>query len=259
MPFFRNIRNRQVSVVMLVLVLLILTLSGNIVAATGKNDPLQLFVAAGMKKPMDKIIEKFQAEKGIKVVPNYASSGGLWAQIRQGQPCDLFYTADWLYIELAEKEGMLLEARKYLSDFLVLVVSDSGAKKVSKIEDLTKPGVTFAIGDTRTPVGMYAQTALKNLGLWDKVGHALKAMPSTVNQVAIMVKEDQIDAGLIFSSVANGNGLKIVQQFDHELTGEIIFAVGLIRGGNEELAREFMDFAFEHVNEFTSYGWIPYE
>ncbi len=94
MPFFRNIRNRQVSVVMLVLVLLILTLSGNIVAATGKNDPLQLFVAAGMKKPMDKIIEKFQAEKGIKVVPNYASSGGLWAQIRQGQPCDLFYTAD---------------------------------------------------------------------------------------------------------------------------------------------------------------------
>jgi molybdate transport system substrate-binding protein len=256
----------QVMAVMLVLVSILLTASGCSAPATGDtaensgNDgPLQLFVAAGMKKPMDTVIEKFQAEKGVKVVPNYASSGGLWAQIREDQPCDLYYSADWMYIEMAQEEDRLTEAKEFLSDCLVLVVSDSGDGKVNNMDDLTNSDVTFAIGDPQAPVGMYAETALRNLSLWDKVGDTLKAMPSTVNQVAIMVKEDQVDAGLIYSSVANGNDLKIVQRLDQEVTGEIIFGVGVIKGGNEKLAGEFMDFAFEHVDEFCSYGWEPYE
>lgn len=256
----------QVMVVLFALTLILLTASGcsspgagDTAESSGNDEPLQLFVAAGMKKPMDAVIEKFQAEKGVKVAPNYASSGGLWAQIREGQPCDLYYSADWMYIEMAQEEDMLTEAKEYLSDCLVLVVSDSGDGKVDTMDDLTNPDVTFAIGDPQAPVGMYAETALKNLDLWDKVTDTLKAMPSTVNQVAIMVKEDQVDAGLIYSSVANGNNLKIVQRIEEELTGEIIFGVGVIKGSNEKLAKEFMDFAFEHVNEFSSYGWEPYE
>ncbi len=249
----------NVLVIMMVMILLLPVASGCSPKENGNDGPLQVFVAAGMKKPMDVVIEKFQAEKGVKVVPNYASSGGLWAQIREGQPCDLYYSADWMYIEMAQQEDKLTEAKEFLSDCLVLVVSETGDGKVNTMDDLAKPGVTFAMGDPQAPVGMYAETALRNLGLWDKVSDTLKAMPSTVNQVAIMVKEDQVDAGLIYSSVANGNGLKIVQRLDEEVTGEIIFGVGVIKGGNEELAREFKDFAFEHVDEFCSYGWEPYE
>jgi molybdate transport system substrate-binding protein len=153
---------------MLVTVLIVLVASGCSAPAAGdasegtKNDgPLQLFVAAGMKKPMDTVIEKFQAETGKKVAPNYASSGGLWAQIREGQPCDLFYSADWMYLEMAQEEAKLTEAREYLSDCLVLVVSDTGDGKVKTMDDLTNPNVTFAIGDPQAPVGMYAETALK--------------------------------------------------------------------------------------------------
>jgi molybdate transport system substrate-binding protein len=262
----KRTRFGHTTAIMFVMVLLILAASGCSTPKTGDtsegsgNDgPLQLFVAAGMKKPMDTVIEKFQAEKEIKVAPNYASSGGLWAQIREGQPCDLYYSADWMYIEMAQKEDKLTDAKEFLSDCLVLVVSETGDRKVNNMDDLTNPDVTFAIGDPQAPVGMYAETALKNLGLWDKVGDTLKAMPSTVNQVAIMVKEDQVDAGLIYSSVANGNDLKIVQRLDEEITGEIIFGVGVIEGGNQKLAEEFMDFAFEHVDEFCSYGWEPYE
>jgi molybdate transport system substrate-binding protein len=224
-----------------------------------QNQNLSLFVAAGMKKPMDAVIEKFQKENGAKVTPNYGPSGGLWAQIREGQPCDLYYSADWIYIEKAQSEDKLTEAKGFLNDNLVLVVSESGAEEIKSLQDLDKSDVTFAIGDPQAPVGAYAEKALRNLELWDKLQDNLKAMPSTVNQVAIMVKEDQVDAGLIYSSVANGNGLKIVETIDQEYTGEIVFGVGIVKGGNEKLAKEFMDFAFENVNEFSKYGWTPYE
>lgn len=74
-----------------------------------------------------------------------------------------------------------------------------------------------------------------------------------------MVKEDQVDAGLIYSSVARGFGLKEVQTLSEDLTGEIIFAAGVIKGGNEKLAREFYTFARQHIAEFTKYGWQAYE
>jgi len=68
---------------------------------------LNLFVAAGMKKPMDTIIEEFQKETGAVVLVNYGSSGELFAQIAAGQPADLYYSADWLYIEKCADIGKL--------------------------------------------------------------------------------------------------------------------------------------------------------
>ncbi|RDV84844.1 molybdate ABC transporter substrate-binding protein [Ammonifex thiophilus] len=219
---------------------------------------LRIFAAAGLKKPMDEVIARFEQEKGVKVIPNYGPSGGLWAQIKEGQPCDLFYSADWMYIEMAQKEGKIAEAKKFLQDELALVVAPSAKDKVKSVADLAKPGVTVAVCDPRAPVGDYSEKALKKLGLWDKIQSNLKARPPTVNQAAIMVKEDQIDATLIFQSVAQAYGLKPVELIGPQYTGEIIFGVGVIKGGHEALAREFMNYAFQHVDIFTKYGWKPY-
>ena len=38
---------------------------------------LYLYAGAGMKKPMDVVIEKFKQVHGVEVVPNYGPSGGL--------------------------------------------------------------------------------------------------------------------------------------------------------------------------------------
>ncbi len=220
---------------------------------------LDLFVAAGMKKPMDRVIEIFKDETGADVAVNYGPSGGLYAQIEQGQPCDLYYSADWIYIEKIEEDGKLEKEDKFLTDNIVVVVSDTGKEKVQTIDDLTKDEVVSVIADPQAPVGVYAKNSLENLELWDKVSPNIKAMPSTVNQVAIMVKEDQVDAGLIYSSVANGNELDIVDVVDHEYSGEIIFGTATIKGGQIELADAFAEIATKHVDIFEEYGWKSYE
>ncbi|MCK8115562.1 molybdate ABC transporter substrate-binding protein [Anaerosoma tenue] len=220
---------------------------------------LSLFVAAGMKKPMDTVITEFQEETGAVVLVNYGSSGELYAQIDAGQPADLYYSADWLYIEKCADIDKVAEDRKFLRDTIVLVVSPGGQDKVASVEDLAGDDVSFVIGDPAAPAGVYAEQGLRSLGLWEIVSDNLVARPSTVNQVAIMVKEDQVDAGMVYSSVANGNELPVVQTLDPEDTGEIVFGAAVIDGGNEDLARAFMDFASERVEVFTAYGWEAYE
>lgn len=224
-----------------------------------EGQTLNLYVAAGMKKPMDETIELFQKETGATVVPNYGPSGGLYAQIEKGQPCDLYYSADWIYIEKAQQAGKVEKEFKFLRDNIVLVVSNTGSSKVSSLKDLAKPGVSMVIADPQAPVGVYSKKGLESLGLWDQVSANIKAMPTTVNQVAIMVKEDQVDAGLLYSSVANGNELKPIETIDTKDTGEIIFGAAVIKGNNTELAEAFMNFASKHVDLFEHYGWKKYE
>lgn len=230
--------------------------------ASDEPKKLNLFVCAGMKKPMDVVIEKFKQETGNEVIVNYGPSGGLYAQIKEGQPCDLYYSADYLYIEKLQNEDQkLAEGKKFMKDNVVLVVSKQGKEKVKSVNDLVKKGVVLAVADPKAPIGVYSENALKKMGLWDQINASgnLKARPSTVNQIAIMVKNDEVDAGLIFSSVANGNGLEPVEVLSDTLTGEIIFSAGIIKGGNTKLADDFYNTSVKYAEEFTKYGWRVYE
>lgn len=220
---------------------------------------LNLYVAAGLKKPMDQIIQSFQQETGAVVAVNYGPSGGLYAQIKQDQPCDLYYSADWLYIEKVEQDGKAAKSRKFLKDNLVLVVSATGQKKIAGLDDLQKSGISFVVADQSAPVGVYSKNSLINLKLWDKVKSNIKAMPSTVNQVAILVKEDQADAGLVYSSVANGNQLKYVAVIDEKYSGEIVFGSVIIKGSQNDISTAFEEHALKNVKTFEKYGWKSYE
>jgi molybdate transport system substrate-binding protein len=229
------------------------------------TDPmrLHLYAGAGLKKPMDVVIERFEQAYGVDIVPNYGSSGGLYAQIIQGQPCDLFLSADWSFIQRLEKDGLLVEGKKFLTDVVVLVVSPTGEKKIHSFDDLTQEGVVLTVADPRAPVGRYAENGLKKLGLWEPIvsHHNIRARPTTVNQLALLVQKDQLDAGLLFKSVATLYGLKYVASMGPELTGEIVFGFGIIRGGNEDLARKLLTFTLqpEQTAEFTKFGWQVYE
>lgn len=230
---------------------------GSACAPRQEVQELRVFAAASLRDPMNNVISKFQEkEKNVKVIANYDASGKLYTQIKEGQPCDLFLSADWKYIEKGLQEGKLAEGRKWLKEKLVLVVSAGGRDKVKTVEDLAKPGVTVAIADPKAPVGIYSERALmKALGIWDKVEKNIKARPGTVQDAAVLVKENQVDATLIYTSVAKQHGLTPIQVIEERYSGEILFGVGIVKGGKEALAKKFLEFCQQNLGEFTKYGW----
>lgn len=245
----------------------LLTLAGIIIimvlcaGCTSEKTSLNLFAGAGLKKPMDVVIDHAGSEKGINVTPNYGPSGGLYIQIDQGQPCDIYYSADWLYIQKLIDAGKVAEAEKFLNEHVVMVVSKTGKEKgITTAADLTKKDMVVAVADPKAPVGAYSDNVLKSLGIYDTLNEMgnIRTRPSTVNQVALMVQNDEVDAGFIYSSTAKLYGLDVAESYSTEQSGEIIFGVAVIKGGNEAEAREFMKHAKENIAEFTQYGWEPY-
>lgn len=224
-----------------------------------EEQPFHIYAGAGLKKALDPIVAKFQGP-GVTPLVNYGPSGGLYAQIAQGQPCDIYFSADWRYIVKLEEEGRLVEGTKFITDEMVLVVSETGASKVKSVTDVKTKGVVLAVADPRAPVGRYAEQGLKKLGIWDDILTAgtLKARPTTVNQVAILVRGDEVDAGFTYRSVAKMYGLEPVDVLA-DVGGEIVFGVAIVEGGDIQLARKFLALAKENMGEFTQFGWRPYE
>lgn len=221
------------------------------------SNELTLFVAAGLQKPMDVVIEGFKKETGSEVTVNYGASGALYTQIQVGQPCDLYFSADWIYIDKVKQDNLLDTSYKFLNDNVVLIVSKSAASKVTSANDLIKSGVTVAVVEEQAPIGAYSVKALKNLGIWDQLNASgnLKARPATTNQAALMVEKDEVDATLVYRSTAHGINFQPVQVFGMDLTGEVIFGAAVIKNGNVQLAKDFYNYTYNHASEFTKYGW----
>lgn len=250
--------HRLIGIMGLVLIIGFLLLTAG---CTSEQKSLNVYVAAGLKKPMDVVIANYANATGITVIPNYGPSGGLYTQISQGQPCDLYYSADYALIEKLEKEGKVAESEKFMKEFVVMTVSKTGKEKgLTKATDLTRGNIVVAVADPSAPAGVYAENVLKNLKLWDTLNSMgnIKTRPSTVNQVALMVESDEVDAGFMYSSTAVLYKLDTVEKYGYDLSEEIIFGDAIIKGGNEAGAKAFRDYVRQNSGEFTRYGWEIY-
>ena len=71
------------------------------------GDNILIAAASNLRFAMHGICQDFQEENpSIQTKVSYGSSGNFFAQISQGAPFDIFFSADTTYPKLLEKEGL---------------------------------------------------------------------------------------------------------------------------------------------------------
>jgi molybdate transport system permease protein len=145
-----------------------------------------------MKPAMEDLIAAYRDEpgaKGISITATYGASGNFCAQIQNGAPFDLFYSADTTYPAELVKSGQGLEGtqRVYARGALVLWAPREGGPDVAArgAEILKDPSVQhIAIANPKVaPYGRAAEAALNSLGLNDAAAAKL-VLGENVEQTA---------------------------------------------------------------------------
>jgi molybdate transport system substrate-binding protein len=138
---------------------------------------LTVFAAASLTDAM-KDVSAHWAQAGHQPLRmSFGSSSTLARQIEQGAPANLFASADEKWMDyLADKQLIAADTRKdLLGNDLVLIVSAEMPQHVTigpgfNLPGLLGPNGRVATGDpAHVPVGIYAEQALRKLGLWDAV------------------------------------------------------------------------------------------
>jgi molybdate transport system substrate-binding protein len=158
-----------------------------------------------------KAFEKTHSDARVRF--NFAASGVLLQQIRQGAPVDLFASASSQEIETLAKAGLLAEKAHtpFASNLLALIVpAKQGFPSVSRWEDLKTAQVTkIAISNPKTvPSGRYAREVLTKKGLWEEV-EKKAIFGENVRQVLNYVVQGDIGVGIVFASDAQKESQKV--------------------------------------------------
>jgi molybdate transport system substrate-binding protein len=215
------------------------------------NEKILVAAASDLNFAMDEICSAFEkANPGIKVDVSYGSSGNFYAQIKQGAPFDVFFSADASYPVLLEDEGFAVKGQRelYAIGKIVLWIPKKSALNPQKglhlvLETELKK---LAIANPRhAPYGRAAEESLRYYGLLDKVQGKL-VFGENISQTAQFVQTGSADAGIIAMSLAilpgmaNSGSYWIIPTESYSSL-EQVYAV-LQRGKDKPVVRAFLKF-----------------
>lgn len=168
------------------------------------GDKIAIAAAADLKFAMEEVVAAFrQAHPADRIDTIYGSSGKFHAQIRQGAPYDLFFSADIQYPQMLAREGFAASAvRPYALGRIVLWSASRDASRMT-LADLADPSIRrIAIANPKhAPYGKRAEEALRAAGVWDKVRDRL-VMGENIAQTAQYVQSGNADVGIVALALA---------------------------------------------------------
>jgi molybdate transport system substrate-binding protein len=162
---------------------------------------LKVAVAANFVAPMAELAASFEAATEHTVVLVPGSSGRLYAQIRQGAPYDVFFSADRERVERLVEEGPAVPGSAFVYARGRLVLWSADAARSVDATTLTAGAFRrLAVANPRlAPYGAAAEETLRALGRWDALEPRL-VRGESVTQTFQFVASGAAELGLVAKS-----------------------------------------------------------
>jgi len=193
---------------------------------------LEVFCAAGLRKPVQAVALQYEAEYGVKVHLNYGGSGQLYGSIKL-RGGDLYIPADWSYIDSGVSEGVIAESVPLSYLTAGMVVQQGNPRGVRDLQDLKRSDVKVAIAVQSAAVGRFTHEVLADVRVLKRIeSNRLSKFP-TVNEVAAQVKLGAVDVGIIWNGLMSQyDELEFIRVPEFDAQPKLA-AVGVISSGEQ--------------------------
>ncbi len=225
---------------------------------------LTVFAAASMTETLNQIAEDYKSvDPNVTFSFNFASSGDLLTQIKEGADCDVFISAapkqmnalDGSLKDDTDKnpDGLdeLLDGTRIdlLENKVTLAVPEGNPKGLKGFDDLAEKlqsgDVLLAIGNSDVPVGQYTQKIFSYYKLdEDALASAgVLTYGSNVKEVTTQVSEGSVDCGLIYATDAFSAGLTTVDEATADMCGQVIYPAAVLKNSaHADEAKAFLEY-----------------
>ena len=186
----------------------ILTLLFVAYATSLRAEEAMVAVAANFSAPMQQISALFQKETGHQIKLSFGASGGIYAQIKNGAPFDLFLSADQLTPQKLEAEGLGVPNSRftYATGQLVLWSKQEGLVDAKGHVLQNKSIQRIALANPKlAPYGAAAMETMTNLGLLKELQSKL-VQGDNIAQTYQFVSTQNAQIGFVALSQVFANG-----------------------------------------------------
>lgn len=214
--------------------------------AASDTRPITVFAASSMKTVLEEIASLWTAG-GVRF--SFGASSILARQIQQGAPADLYVSASEAWMDVVEKDGLLVPEtrRNFVGNRLVLIGPAADlpvdlGDPAALVARLGKTGRVALALVNAVPSGIYARQAFSSLGLWDTLSERT-AQTDNVRAALALVAWGEAPLGVVYATDALAEPrVTVVAHFPDDSHAPIRYPVAAIVGGNVAQSRAFVDF-----------------
>lgn len=210
---------------------------------------ITIAAASDLQPAFQEIAGRFEKATGKHVRLIFGSSGNFFAQIQNGAPFDLYFSADIDYPRRLQAAGLTEPGLyPYATGKIVLWAANESKLDLSRgLRVLLDPGIhKIAIANPEhAPYGRAAVSALRQENIYDRVAAKL-VLGENISQTATFVVSGSADIGILALSLAMTPSLKEKGRYVEIPAGDYPAieqaAVVLKSSANKEIARQFFAF-----------------
>lgn len=221
-------------------------------SVSAQSQQVTVFAAASLTEAFKDISTEWTGAGHKPLRLSFGASSTLARQIEQGAPANIYASADEKWMDyLAGKNAIAPETRKtLLGNALVLVVPADKPRRVALDKgfdpmELLGANGRLATGDpAHVPVGLYAEQALRHLGVWDRVATRL-ARTADVRAALLLVERGEAPAAIVYATdAAASTSVMTAGTFPPDSHDPIVYPVAATKSGDTAEARALLDFLF---------------
>jgi len=228
-------------------------------------DEITIAAASDLQFVMKEVAARYEKQTGTAVKLSFGSSGNFFAQIQNGAPFDLFFSADADYPRKLEAAGLAEPGTfyQYANGRIVLWASNSSRLRLDQgMNSLLNPAIKkIAIANpAHAPYGRAAEAAMKSAGVYEKLASRL-VLGENISQTAQFVQSGNADVAVLALSLALSDSLKDKGRYfivPRELYPPLHQAAVVLKSSQKKAqARKFMEYlkSPEIVALFKQYGF----
>ncbi len=237
---------------------------------TGVNlavaEEITIAAASDLNFAFKEIVSEYEKASGNHVKLTLGSSGNFYAQIQNGAPFDIYFSADIAYPRKLEEAGLTVPGSlyHYAVGRIVLWTGKEAHLDLSKgLEILGEPRIKkIAIANPKhAPYGRAAVAAMEHAEVYDRVKDKL-VLGENISQAAQFVESGAADVGIIALSLALAPPMQAAGHY-WEIPADAYppieqGAVILMGGKNQESAKAFLSFiqGAEGQTMMKRYGFV---
>ena len=204
-------RNLAVIVILLAVALGIVALLPRQHAPAPGTASLTAYCAAGLKKPVEAIAERYRGERGVEVKLQFGGTGTLLANLRAAQQGDLFITADQAGIDDGKKYDLIREVIPLVTQRPVIAVRAGNPKGIKTLADLQRDDVKLAlVNPEAAAIGRVVKAKLA--AAYEPLAAHATVQKLTVTEIASDLSLGSVDAAIVWdSTVTQFKGIEAVE------------------------------------------------
>lgn len=221
---------------------------------------LEILCGNSFTAPMERLCADFTARSGVRVAMSSAGSEDFLPLVKAARRGDVLVTHD-PYREYVAQSNALGDCVEVGFLAPVLAVQKGNPRKLSKIEDLTQPGLKVALTDPAySTCGELVYALLAKKGIKDAVlANVGNRLTKGHGNLGTLLQTKAVDAAIMWNGVAftfreTVDAVPLPYEYDREIK---VHVMGLSYSRRTEDVRKFLEFIRAHGSEvFAAHGYV---